>query len=91
MTDFAATKIACIGGGYWGKNLILNFNALDALSWVCEVEPATRDHLKQKYPGVRFTESVNEVLADSAVAGVVIATARPANAYYAGKCTEWRG
>jgi UDP-2-acetamido-3-amino-2,3-dideoxy-glucuronate N-acetyltransferase len=67
-------KIACIGGGYWGKNLIRNFNLLGALSWVCEIDTATRDQLKQKYPGVRFTDSVDEVLADSTVAGVVLAT-----------------
>jgi UDP-2-acetamido-3-amino-2,3-dideoxy-glucuronate N-acetyltransferase len=67
-------KIACIGGGYWGKNLVRNFNELDALSWVCEVEPSTRSQLKQKYTGVSFTDSVDEVLRDSAVAGVVIAT-----------------
>jgi UDP-2-acetamido-3-amino-2,3-dideoxy-glucuronate N-acetyltransferase len=74
MTELAATKIACIGGGYWGKNLVRNFNDLQALSWVCEVDPATRTQLKQKYPSVRFTGSVDQVLADSSVAGVVIAT-----------------
>jgi UDP-2-acetamido-3-amino-2,3-dideoxy-glucuronate N-acetyltransferase len=68
------TKIACIGGGYWGKNLIRNFNDLGALSWVCEIDPATCDDLKQKYRGVRFAESVDQVLADSTVAGVVLAT-----------------
>jgi UDP-2-acetamido-3-amino-2,3-dideoxy-glucuronate N-acetyltransferase len=67
-------NLGCIGGGYWGKNLIRNFNDLGALSWVCEIEPAARERLTQKYPSIKVTESVDEILADSTVAGVAIAT-----------------
>jgi Zn finger protein HypA/HybF involved in hydrogenase expression len=28
-------KIACIGAGYWGKNLVRDFHALGRLSCVC--------------------------------------------------------
>ncbi|MBI1986774.1 MAG: hypothetical protein HYS70_00285 [Nitrospinae bacterium] len=44
------TKIACIGAGYWGKNLVRNFNALGALSWICEVSPERRAALSAQYP-----------------------------------------
>jgi UDP-2-acetamido-3-amino-2,3-dideoxy-glucuronate N-acetyltransferase len=74
MTDYTAHKVACIGGGYWGKNLIRNFNDLQALECVCEVNPVTREQLKQCHPGVRFADSLDEVLADPAISGVVVAT-----------------
>lgn len=66
--------VACIGGGYWGKNLIRNFHQLKALSWVCEIDRDAREALKEKYPDIRFTGSLEQVYADPAVQGVVIAT-----------------
>ena len=74
MTVTVANKIACIGGGYWGKNLVRNFNDLGYLSWVCEMDPDRRAHLMADYPTARFTESVDQVLADPEVVGVAIAT-----------------
>ena len=67
-------QVACIGGGYWGKNLIRNFNNLGALSQVCEVDASTRDQLRLKYPGVKFTDTVDQVLSDPDITGVAIAT-----------------
>src|SRR5262249_46149935 len=67
-------KIACIGAGYWGKNLVLNFTDLGVLEWFCEMEPSTRAHLAAAYPTARFTDAVDQVLADPEVAGVAIAT-----------------
>jgi len=69
-----ATKIACIGAGYWGKNLVRNFNDLGALSRVCEVDPERRAHLAAAYPTATFTDTVDHVLADPEIAGVAIAT-----------------
>ena len=67
-------KIACVGAGYWGKNLIRNFNDLGALLWVCELDPGRRADLAARYPAVGFTDAVDQVLADPTVAGVAIAT-----------------
>ena len=67
-------EVACIGGGYWGKNLIRNFNDLGALSWVCEVDVNTRDQLRSKYPTIRFTDNVDQVLSNVDITGVAIAT-----------------
>ena len=67
-------RVACIGAGYWGRNLVRNFDELGALAWVCEVDRTTREELVQKYADVRYTDTVEDVLADPAVAGVVIAT-----------------
>jgi UDP-2-acetamido-3-amino-2,3-dideoxy-glucuronate N-acetyltransferase len=72
-------RIACIGAGYWGKNLVRNFDALGALAWICESAPPLRSELAAAYPHVRVTGSIDEVLADPNVAGVAIAT--PAEAH----------
>jgi len=70
----ANKNIACIGGGYWGKNLIRNMYELGMLSVVCELDASTREQLKAKYPGVSFTGRVDQPFCDPNIAGVVIAT-----------------
>ena len=67
-------SIACIGAGYWGKNLVRNFDNLGALAWICESDRSRHADLAREYPDARVTASVEEVLADPAVAGVAIAT-----------------
>lgn len=68
------TKVACIGAGYWGKNLVRNFNDLGVLAWVSEADPERRVQLAKEYPSVKITASVDEVLNDPNVQGVAIAT-----------------
>src|SRR5438128_11613230 len=66
MTATAAVthRIACIGAGYWGKNLVRNFHDLGALSWVCDLDEDRRSHLAAAYPTVRVTDMVDQVFAD---------------------------
>jgi len=66
--------VACIGAGSWGRNLVRNLNELGALSWVCELDVGARAELTERYPELRYTDSVEEVLAARDVGGVAIAT-----------------
>lgn len=66
--------VACIGAGYWGKNLVRNFHALDALACICEADPNRATEMASLYPGVRVLHSVDDVLADPSVRAVAIAT-----------------
>lgn len=70
----ATPRIACIGAGAWGMNLVRNFDDLGALAWVCESDAARREQMRQKHPRTRVTGDMEEVLRDQGVAGVVIAT-----------------
>jgi len=70
----SSKNIACIGAGYWGNNLIRNFNDLNVLSWVCELDADRRAQIKTAYPNSRFSDRVDQVLGDPEVAGVAIAT-----------------
>jgi UDP-2-acetamido-3-amino-2,3-dideoxy-glucuronate N-acetyltransferase len=72
-------KIAVIGAGYWGKNLVRNFHQLGALEWVCDEKAATLAEVEAKY-GVKTTNDLETVLADPAIDAVVIAV--PASQHY---------
>jgi UDP-2-acetamido-3-amino-2,3-dideoxy-glucuronate N-acetyltransferase len=66
--------VACIGAGYWGKNLVRNFHALGALACICDVDAAHAAEIAASYPGVPWTSSVDEVLARRDIQAVAIAT-----------------
>jgi UDP-2-acetamido-3-amino-2,3-dideoxy-glucuronate N-acetyltransferase len=67
-------KVACVGAGAWGVNLIRNFSALGALHAICENDPAALKRAVEEYPVAAAVPSFSELLADSAVDAVVIAT-----------------
>lgn len=72
-------SVAVVGCGYWGKNLVRNFNRLGALGLVCDATPAGRSTAAELVPNVPFVTSIEDVLR-SDVSGVVIAT--PAETHY---------
>ena len=78
MANISA-KVAVVGAGYWGKNLVRNFQQLGALEWVCDENPTTLERLRTEYD-VQTTTSLSTVLEDRNVTGVVIAT--PAALHY---------
>jgi UDP-2-acetamido-3-amino-2,3-dideoxy-glucuronate N-acetyltransferase len=67
-------RVACIGAGNWGKNLVRNFANLGVLSWICEADSDRREHLKLEYPAALVTDDLDCILNDSATVGVAIAT-----------------
>jgi predicted dehydrogenase len=78
MNDTLPT-VAIIGCGYWGKNLVRNFNALQALAMVCDTSPAGQALAAEVAPQVKIEEQFEQILS-SPVMGVVIAT--PAETHY---------
>lgn len=66
-------KIAVIGCGYWGKNLVRNFQELGHLAMVCEQHLPNQETARSLAPEAALVESFEEVLAAD-VDGVVIAT-----------------
>ena len=65
-------RVAVLGCGYWGKNLVRNFAELGALAAICDTVPATATTLSEKYgaPAV----SLDAIWRDPTIAGVAIAT-----------------
>jgi predicted dehydrogenase len=72
-------SVAVIGCGYWGKNLVRNFNQLQALGMVCDATPAGRVTAANLAPQTPVVTEVQQVLA-SDLPGVVIAT--PAETHF---------
>jgi UDP-2-acetamido-3-amino-2,3-dideoxy-glucuronate N-acetyltransferase len=73
-------KVAVVGVGYWGKNLVRNFYQLGALEALCDVEGSAAAACKYQYEGVKFCSEFSEVLANPCVDAVVLAT--PAVTHY---------
>jgi predicted dehydrogenase len=73
MTDL---RIAVVGLGYWGPNLVRNLHELDGveLAYVCDLDEDALAVVGRRYPAVARTTSVGEVLADATVDAVAIAT-----------------
>jgi UDP-2-acetamido-3-amino-2,3-dideoxy-glucuronate N-acetyltransferase len=67
-------RVAVVGSGYWGKNLVRNFANLGALSVVCDSHTETLRALGEQYPQCRTVTSYAEVLRDDAIQAVAIAT-----------------
>jgi UDP-2-acetamido-3-amino-2,3-dideoxy-glucuronate N-acetyltransferase len=67
-------RLAVIGSGYWGKNLVRNFSGLGVLSAVCDSHTATLRLLAEQYPQCRTLTSYTEVLRDESIQAVAIAT-----------------
>jgi predicted dehydrogenase len=72
-----SVRIGQAGLGEWGKNLARNFADLADLTWLCDPANGKRDEFQARYPQARWAESFDEMLADSELEAVVIATPVP--------------
>jgi UDP-2-acetamido-3-amino-2,3-dideoxy-glucuronate N-acetyltransferase len=66
--------VAVIGTGYWGRNLVRVFYQLGALKTVADSNRELLANICQQFPGLTAVESLEEVLADPGIRGVVLAT-----------------
>ena len=73
-------NIGCVGAGYWGKNLIRNFHQLGVLQAICDGDSNVLNAFSQQYPDVIGYKGINELLLDSSIDAVSIAT--PAETHY---------
>ncbi len=69
-------SVAVIGCGYWGPNLIRNFNSLGDhdMALVCDTDQARLNHMRKLYPQVKTTTRVDDVINDPSIDAVAIAT-----------------
>jgi predicted dehydrogenase len=69
-------RVAVVGAGYWGPNLARNFRASPDwdLAAICDLDVARAQRVADSVGGVPVTPSLDEVLADSSIDAVAIAT-----------------
>jgi predicted dehydrogenase len=76
LREAESVRIAVVGLGYWGPNLLRNLHQLPRAEPViaCDRDPNTLARARAHYPALRTTRWFDEVLADDGVDAVVIAT-----------------
>jgi UDP-2-acetamido-3-amino-2,3-dideoxy-glucuronate N-acetyltransferase len=67
-------RVAVIGAGQWGRNLMRNFAALGALAAAYDENTAALARELTAYPQARAARSLDEILSDPSIDAVVIAT-----------------
>ena len=69
-------NVGVVGYGYWGPNLVRNFMELSAacVTTVADLDTARLAQVTRRYPTIRTTTSIGDVLADPSVHAVAIAT-----------------
>ena len=69
-------NLSVIGSGYWGPNLIRNFAELEwvQLRSVCDLKQENLNKTLKRYPAINVTTDYKEVLADTHIDAITIAT-----------------
>ena len=69
-------NIAQIGVGYWGPNLLRNLvmNKNCKVTAIVDLSKERQDYVKSLYPAVQVTDDIQQVLKDTEINAVVIAT-----------------
>jgi predicted dehydrogenase len=75
-------KIGVVGYGYWGPNLVRNFAETPgaAVAAVVDRDTAKLDLVRRRYPGVKTTTNFQDLLTDSSIDVVALAT--PVNTHF---------
>jgi predicted dehydrogenase len=69
-------RVATIGLGYWGPNLVRVLHELDGVeaAVACDLDSERLQRIGRRYPALRLTDDYDAVLTDDDVDAVVIAT-----------------
>jgi UDP-2-acetamido-3-amino-2,3-dideoxy-glucuronate N-acetyltransferase len=73
-------KLGLIGGGYWGKNLIREFNNCGVLHTICDINQESIKKYNIDYPNVNTTTKFDDILKNNEITSVCIAL--PAEMHY---------
>jgi len=75
-SKYMSINVAVIGCGYWGPNLVRNFNRAKGsnVSYVCDLDQSRLNYIKKLYPLVKIIKDYKKILKDKTIEVVVIAT-----------------
>ncbi len=86
MSDRQSTKVAVVGAGYWGRNLVRNFAELGALAAICDPDGQAAEALAARHGST--VAAFDTVLQDKSIAGVAIAAPAVLHASLARRALE---
>ena len=75
-------KVVVVGAGSWGKNLVQNFYALEALAGVADISAVLRRKALAECPGIKVFDDYHEVLKTD-IPAMVFATPAPTHYRFA--------
>src|SRR4051812_27653993 len=70
-------RVAVVGLGYWGPNLVRNLHELSEVAEVvavCDARQQRLELIQRRYPAVSGTESYADILGDPTIEAVALAT-----------------
>ncbi len=67
-------RIAVIGCGMWGRNIVRNFYSLNVLDTVCDIDDENLKKVREQYLGVKTTKDFNEVINNKEITAVAVVT-----------------
>jgi predicted dehydrogenase len=72
----STVKVGLVGLGYWGPNLLRVLADMPGaeVAWICDLDSDRLERFGRRYPAVRCTGRVEELLDDPTLDAVVIAT-----------------
>jgi len=82
------SRLAVIGCGYWGKNLVRNFHALGSLGMVCDPTEVGRTLACELAPEIEVVEELEAVICDERITAVAIATPAETHRELAVRCLQ---
>jgi predicted dehydrogenase len=83
-------RIGVVGLGYWGPNLARNFDGIPGseLAWCCDSSEDALGRIAERFPRVRLTGDIAELLSDPELDAVALATPVPTHGALAARVLE---
>lgn len=84
------TRVAVVGCGYWGPNVVRNFVSLEGaqVTAVCDLDPARLSALGRLYPAIRTTRDFRSLLDAADVDAIAVCTPVASHRELAGAALE---
>ncbi|MBW2078720.1 MAG: Gfo/Idh/MocA family oxidoreductase [Deltaproteobacteria bacterium] len=76
------SRVAVVGSGYWGKNLVRNFHDLGSLVAICDNDLSVLEGFKDKYKGISVTDDIDHLLDELSAQIDAVAISTPAATHY---------
>ena len=73
-------RIAVIGCGVWGRNIVRNFYNLNVLEIVCDLDESNLQKVREQYEGVKTTNDFNDIINNPNITAVAVVT--PSHTHY---------
>lgn len=69
-------KIGVVGAGYWGPNIIRNFQQIPScdMAICCDQDPKRLTHMSTLYPGIKTTTDYDQLVNDPSLDAIAVCT-----------------